>query len=230
MTDRSAPMSRREDDRFAEHLRGFGPIGLLAIAAVLVGDVLFVPLSALLVLAWARHSYTPLRDLGFVRPQSWPRTIGLGLVFGVAFKLVMKAVVLPLLGAPPTNQAFGFLAGNPVALPGMILLIFVGAGFGEETVYRGFLFARFGRLVGTGAAGTATTVLLTSVWFGLIHYPVQGVFGVLQAFIVGIVFGAVFSVTRRVWALMVAHVAFDLTAVALIFWRLEVLVARAIFG
>jgi len=37
------------DDHLAASLRGFGPIGLLAILVILSGNLLFVPLSALLV-------------------------------------------------------------------------------------------------------------------------------------------------------------------------------------
>src|ERR1043166_4030714 len=37
-------------DRFAARLRGFGPIGLLAILIILVGNLVIAPLSAILVL------------------------------------------------------------------------------------------------------------------------------------------------------------------------------------
>ena len=55
-----------------------------------------------------------------------------------AFKLLMKALVMPLLGAPPINQAYQYLTGNRAALPGAVYLLVAGGGFGEETVYRGF--------------------------------------------------------------------------------------------
>ncbi|HEV3410298.1 MAG TPA: hypothetical protein VG095_08380, partial [Chthoniobacterales bacterium] len=51
---------------FAEQLRGFGPIGILAIVVIYLGNIFFRPLSALLVLAWAWASRTPWRELGFV--------------------------------------------------------------------------------------------------------------------------------------------------------------------
>lgn len=46
------------DDRLAERLRGFGPLGVLAFLVILGGNLLFVPVSALLVLAWAWRSGT----------------------------------------------------------------------------------------------------------------------------------------------------------------------------
>lgn len=188
-----------------------------------------MPLSAILVLVWARLSGTPWRELGYVRPQSWVGTVAIGIVFGAALKLVMKAIVMPLLGAPPVNEAFHFLAGNTAALPGMLFLIIVGAGFGEETVFRGYLFERFGKLFGDSVWARTLIVLLTSAWFGIIHYPVQGLAGAEQATIVGLVFGTIFAVRREIFLLMIAHVSFDLTALAIIYWDVETAVARFIF-
>jgi thiamine transporter ThiT len=53
--------------------------------------------------------------------------------------------------------------------------------------------------------------------------------GVEQAMITGLVFGTIFAVTGRIFMLMVAHAAFDLTAIALIYWNLESDVAHFIF-
>jgi len=217
------------DDRVAERLRGFGPLGVLALFAILAGNLLFVPLSALLVLAWAWWSGTPWRELGFVRPVSWVRTVAIGLAFGIALKLVMKAIVMPLLGAPPINAAYHHLVGNTAALPAMLYLVIAGAGFGEETVFRGYLFERLGKLFRPALWSKAIIVVLTAAFFGLVHYHDQGAAGVEQATIVGLVFGTIFAITGQIWMLMVAHAAFDLTAVAIIYWDLESAVAQLLF-
>jgi membrane protease YdiL (CAAX protease family) len=217
------------DDRFVAALRGFGLLGILAIVIILAGNLVAVPLSALLVLVWTRWSRTPWREIGFVRPRSWIRTAAVGIAFGVAFKFLMKMIVMPLLGADPINQAYHYLAGNRAALPGILFAVIVGAGFGEETVFRGYLFERLGKLFGSGIAAKAAIVLLTAALFGLAHYSVQGLAGVEQATIVGFVFGAIFAVTGRIWMLMIAHAAFDLTALAIIYWNLESDVAHLLF-
>jgi membrane protease YdiL (CAAX protease family) len=217
------------DDQLAAQLRGFGPLGILAILAIAAGNFVFLPLSAILVLAWAWRSRTPWREIGFVRPRSWVATVAIGIVFGIAFKLLMKAIVMPLLGADPINQAFHYLVGNRAALPGILYAVTVGAGFGEETVFRGYAFERLGKLFGSGAWVKPLIVVLTAAWFGLIHYPVQGIPGVQQATIVGLAFGTIFAITCRIWMLMFAHAAFDLTAVAIIYWNLESEVAHLIF-
>lgn len=217
------------DDRLAARLRGFGPVGILCILAITTGDFLFNPLSAILVLVWVWLSRTPWPDLGFVRPKSWLGTLALAIVFGALLKLIMKALVMPLLGAPEINQAFHFLVGNTAALPGILYRVSVGAGFGEETFYRGYLFERLGKLFGESVWAKASIVLLTSVWFGVVHYPFQGLAGAQQALLVGLIFGTIFAIKRQIFFLIIAHVAFDIMAVAIIYYDLEMEVSHFIF-
>ena len=218
------------ESRVAAQLRGFGPLGILALLVVtLVGNYPVAPLGGILALLWVRWSRTPWSEIGFARPRSWTRDLAVGIAFGIAFKLFMKAIVMPLFGAPPINQAYHYLTGNPAALPGAVYLLIAGGGFGEEVVFRGFLFERFGKLFGSGAGAKAGIVLLTAGLFALAHYPDQGLPGVEQAAITGLTFGTIFAVTGRIWIPMFAHAAFDLTALALIYWNLESAVAHLIF-
>ncbi len=221
--------SRAHSSGIAEQLRGFGPVGLLALAVILAGNLLIVPLSAVFVLVWARLSHTAWRTLGFAPPPSWTRIFAIGIPVGVALKLAMKAIVMPLFGAPAVNAPYHYVAGNTAALPWMFYAVIVGAGFGEETVFRGFFFERLGKLLGAGRAALAVTVLLTSGLFALAHYHDQGLWGVEQAAVTGLVFGTIYAVTRRLWLPIVAHAAFDVTAVVLIYWNWESAVAHLLF-
>ncbi|TMB02751.1 MAG: CPBP family intramembrane metalloprotease [Deltaproteobacteria bacterium] len=216
-------------DRVAAGLRGFGPLGILAFLAIAAGNLVVAPLSAFLVLVWARLSRTPWRDIGYVRPKSWTRDLALGIVFGTAFKLLMKTIVMPVLGADPINRTYHYLAGNRAALPGILFAAIIGAGFGEETVFRGYLFERLRKLLGSGVWARSFIVLLTATLFGLAHYPDQGLAGAEQGTITGLVFGTIFAVTGQLWMLMCAHAAFDVTAVAIIYWDLESAVAHLVF-
>lgn len=221
-------------DRLAARLRGFGPLGILVMLVILLtgnvtlGRMLVLPIGAVLVLLWAWRSRTPWREIGYVRPRSWIATVAGGIGFGCAFKLLMKAVVMPLLGTDPINQAYHFLAGNRAMLPTAIYAMLV-AGFGEETVFRGYLFERLGKVLGCGKGAKTVIVLLTSAWFALGHAYNQGLAGVEQATVTGLVFGTIFAVTRRIWLLMIAHAAFDLTALAIIYWNVESDVAHLVF-
>jgi len=217
-------------DRVAARLRGFGPLGILAgLVILLAGNYPVAPLGGILVLAWVRWSRTPWREIGYVRPRSWTRDLVAGIVLGVVFKFLMKALVMPLLGAPPINEAYHYLAGNTAALPGAVYLMIAGGGFGEETVFRGFLFERLGKLFGASVGAKATMVLLSAGLFALLHYADQGLPGVEQASITGLVFGTIFAVIGRIWMPMFAHAAFDLTALAIIYWNVESTAAHLIF-
>jgi membrane protease YdiL (CAAX protease family) len=216
-------------DKFAAALRGFGPVGIGAILVIFAVSVLVAPLGAVLALVWAWRSDTPWREIGYVRPKSWITTVAGGLIFGAAFKLLMKAMVMPLFGAPPINQAYHYLAGNAAVIPFALFALIIGAGFGEETMYRGYLFERLGKLLGSSVPVKLAIVLITSGLFSAAHYSVQGLPGVEQATITGLVFGTIFALTGSIVPVMIAHAAFDLVAVALIYWNLESDVAHLVF-
>ena len=220
--------SRTMHDRFADALRGFGPVGIFAMVVIVAGQVV-APLSALLVLAWVKLSRTPWREIGYVRPQSWIGSLVIGIAVGVVLKFLLKLIVMPLLGADPINQAYHYLAGNPTAAAPLVLQMIITAGFGEETFFRGYMFERLGKLIGQSLSAKVVTVLVTSVIFASLHYFDQGLAGAQQATITGLVFGTIFAVTGRIWMLMCAHAAYDLTALAMIYWNLESAVAHFIF-
>jgi membrane protease YdiL (CAAX protease family) len=217
------------DDGLADRLRGFGPLGVLAIVVIAAGTLVTPFLGAVLVLGWAWRSQTPWHEIGFARPKSWIGSLAIGIAFGCALKLLLKSVVMPLLGASPINPKYHYLVGNTAALPGILFAMIVGAGFGEETVYRGYLFERLGKLLGTGFAAKILIVMLVAGVFALVHYPEQGLAGVQQAVITGLTFGSIFAITGRLWMLMVAHAMYDLTSVAIIYFDLEYDVAHLVF-
>jgi membrane protease YdiL (CAAX protease family) len=210
-------------------LRGFGPAGLLAILVILAGGAVTTPIGALLALVWVTTSRTPWSAIGYVRPRSWPRTIVLGVAIGVAFKLVMKTLVMPLLGGPEQNATYHFVVGNPRALVGVILASLIAGGVAEETFYRGWMFERLGRLLGRGVPARAVIVLVTTLLFALAHVPDQGLSGAEQALFTGTVFGVMFMGTGALPLVMITHAAFDLAATAIIFMGWETRLAHVFF-
>jgi membrane protease YdiL (CAAX protease family) len=222
------------DDALASRLRGFGPVGIAAILVILftgnvtVGRFVVLPVGAALVLLWAWRSRTPWREIGYVRPRSWIASAAAGTISGIALKFLLKSVVLPLLGTDPVNHAYHFLAGNRGLLPAAVWSMFA-AGFGEETVFRGWGFERLGKIIGTSRLAKGLIVIVTSAWFAVGHYANMGLAGMEQAAITGLAFGTAYAVTGRLFAVMCAHTAFDLTALALIYWDLETEVAHLVF-
>jgi len=209
------------DVRLAAKLRGFGPLGVAASLLVLLFGPILEPLNSLPALAWIHYSRTPWSEVGLVRPRSWLATIAGGALFGAGLKLLFKSLVMPLFGAPAINAEYHYLYGNTAELPSMMIVVLFGAGFGEELVYRGFLYERLGKLWGRGPLAKTAIVVVTSLLFGAIHYPVHGIYSAIQATLDGAAFGTVFAITGRLWPLIVAHASFDVTAVLIIYFGWE---------
>ncbi|MBI1328718.1 MAG: CPBP family intramembrane metalloprotease [Alphaproteobacteria bacterium] len=228
MSDGAEHIESSTSPGFRDRLRGFGPLGLLAIVLVLLGVGVTPPIGALIVVLWVWLSKMPWRDIGYVKPKSWIATIVLGIAFGVALKIAMKAVVMPLLGAPPSNAAFHEIAANTNALLEFAAYAVIGAGWGEETVFRGWLFERLGKLFGESFVAKALIVILGAALFGVAHWQ-QGLPGIEQATIVGFLFGAIFMSTGRLIPLMFAHGAFDITAALMIFTGTESQFSHLVF-
>ena len=199
-------------------LRGFGPIGIITIVVILAAGNLA---GAALVLIWASVSGTRWRDLGFVRSPHGAIDLAIALVAGVLFKILMKAIVMPLLGLGAVNSTYHNLSGNTAATLLMLLWVIVGGGFGEELIWRGFLFERLGAFLGPRAHAKLVIVVVTSILFALAHYWDQGLPGAVQATMTGLVFGGTYARIRTIWPVMVAHAAFDVAAVLMIYWNLE---------
>jgi len=215
---------------FAAKLRGMGPVGIAAALIIVGANLVIAPVGAVLALAWAWLAKVPWADIGFRAPRSWSVTLIGGILGGIVFKLLMKSLVMPLLGGPAVNAHFHFIAGNQAQMISMILASIIVGGFGEEIVYRGFLFDRLWRLLGESKATTIAIVTMTTILFSVIHIPEQGWAGAEQAFITGLTFGSIYAVTRSLWLPIVTHAAFDVTAVLLIYFQLEAAVAHSILG
>src|SRR5262249_7856273 len=157
--------------------------------------------AALLAVVWVYLSRTPWHEIGYVREKNWGASIAIGVAFGAAFKLVMKVIVMPLLGAPAVIQTFQGFVHNRAAIPLAVLAILIGGGWGEETLFRGWAFERLGKVFGTKRTAKTAIVVITSVWFGFAHYHVLGTPGTEQAMIVGFAFAVIFACTGRLFLL-----------------------------
>jgi uncharacterized protein len=209
-------------------LRGFGPAAVVAFLVIVMGALVFMPIAAVLILVWA-WATGAWREVGLARPQSWVGGLALGLVLGIGLKLVMKALVMPLFGAPPTNALYHNLVGNGPAAIRFAVYAVLGAGFAEELFFRGYLFERSARLFGAGTGATAATVVIVTLLFGAAHWQ-QGMAGMINAGVTGLVAALVFLFTgRKLWVPVVMHATFDLTAGAIIYLNLETVVSHLVF-
>ena len=72
----------REKQNLAVRLRGFGPVGMLAIAIILAGAMVNSLVAAALVVLWVLLSKTQWPEVGYVRPGNYVVTIAGGVAFG----------------------------------------------------------------------------------------------------------------------------------------------------
>ena len=101
-----------------------------------------------------------------------------------------------------------FLPRTREAMPAFNALA-VTAGICEEILYRGFFLWYASQFFGSDLRGLVTSVLVTSVVFGLGHVY-QGARGIFMVFLAGVVHGAVYVLSGSLWIPMALHASVDL--------------------
>lgn len=200
---------------------------MLVVAVIVADRYGLIPLSNtpfLLLLGWLSLRLRGLgwRDVGFVRPRNWLRTLALGSVAGIAMELLALLVTEPLLarlvGRHPDLSDFRPLVGNLGLLFVLLLPMWLLAAFGEELVYRGYLMNRLAGL-GHGTRGAwILSLVVASVLFGWAHGESQGLTGMLQEGFSGLLLGLLYLACGRTLAVpIVAHGVSNTLAFVLIY-------------
>ena len=90
--------------------------------------------------------------------------------------------------------------------------------FGEELIFRGYLMNRITDLVGHTRSGWGVALLLASAIFGLSHF-MQGITGVSENFIDGMILGALYlKFGRTLTVPIIAHRVTDTVDFLLVFF------------
>jgi uncharacterized protein len=205
---------------------------LLAAEAIVVAGIFYLdyrgilPVSKtpyLFLLGWISLRIRSLRwrDVGLNIDQPLLKLCVIGIVVGVGMEALELFATQPLLtklfNKGPDLEEFRRLIGNAQLLIIGIVLAWVLAAFGEETVWRGYLLNRFADLFGRSTIGWIASAILVSLLFGLAHFP-QGVTGVIENIIDGAILAAVyFATNRNLLAPIIAHGIQDTVDVFLIY-------------
>jgi membrane protease YdiL (CAAX protease family) len=168
------------------------------------------------VAAWAllRYRGASFVSLGFGRPKSWLKIIGLNLITVVAVAVIFLFVLQPLFNylgvTQPADDAFGYLKGSPAALVFTLVFLAWGtAAFGEEIIARGFVLSRLSDALGGGRMATLIALFLHAILFGLGHFS-YGLRGVITAGVIAVIFGTTYLIAgRSLWAVIPAHGIID---------------------
>jgi membrane protease YdiL (CAAX protease family) len=194
--------------------RAVGAILLLVGCAPLLLDQVLPPLGipAAVLTIWLilRQQGQSLAVVGVVKPASgWSTTFMLG-VGGAVLILALEEFAYPLLEeligvAGQDISSWKSIEGDNSLLAIYLTVSWTTAGFGEELIFRGFLMAGLARCLGQSKAAWAASVILSSILFGLIHFP-SGPGGMLETGLNGAVLAGIYLLSRRsIWAAYIAH-------------------------
>src|SRR5437763_6437459 len=155
-----------------------------------IGLLPFSKTPFLFLLGWISVRWRGLRwkDVGLSVQQPLLRFIAIGLVVGVAMEALelfaTQPLLIRLLNKAPDLHEFQQLVGNTKLLILAIVLAWVLAAFGEETVWRGYLLNRCADLFGRWVTGWILSSSLVTLLFGFAHFP-QGPTGIIENIIDG---------------------------------------------
>lgn len=161
----------------------------------------------LFIVFWLRVRGDTVAAIGLRRPRSWPRTVVLGVLLAAAIFLAIY--LLERAGFRRDLSAFAAFHHNLPFTLWQLGGIIIGAGFGEEFLFRGFLFQRLALLFGGRKHGWAIACLLQAAFFGYMH-AYQGPLGIVITGCMGLIFGLVFvAAGRNLWVTIFAHALYD---------------------
>jgi hypothetical protein len=200
---------------------------LIVVALIFVADARgLIPLSKtpfLLAFGWLSLKVRKIRwsDIGLNRYRSWPVTLGAGIGVGLlleAFQLfISQPVLVRVLGKQPDLELFRALRGNVKWTLLALLGTWTLAAFGEEMVYRGYLMNRVADLLNRTRSAWIVSLIVVHMGFGLAH-AYQGITGILDEGLAGLLLGLVYLGTKRNLAVpIIAHGIGDTIDFVLIF-------------
>jgi membrane protease YdiL (CAAX protease family) len=169
-------------------------------------------------IAWAliRFRGETLADIGLKRPQSWPRAIAIGVLLAAIF---FGAIYLSeKAGFHRELSRFAGLQGNFVLTLIMVIYVFIGAGFYEEFMFRGFLMQGFAMFFGGTRAAWGVALIVQAALFGAVH-AYQNPLGMLITGTLGALLGVVVLWSRSLWIAIIAHGVFDASRSVLFYFQ-----------
>jgi membrane protease YdiL (CAAX protease family) len=168
---------------------------LLANAAIII--------LSLLAVFWPFFHYVEREPTGLFARRGWARELLAGLAVGVALFAIIVGIVAALGGYQVTGGSGLETLWEPLAGAALI------PGFTEELLFRGILFRYVEK-----AAGSWVALALTSALFGAAHLFNPGATWFSSFAIAveaGIMLGAIYMLTRHLWAAMGLHAGWNFT-------------------
>ena len=132
-------------------------------------------------------------------------------VFAVSCFILGAIIMANITGIPESADfsRYDFLKDNLGGLLLSLLGVYFISSFAEEVIYRAFLIKRIVEITQSFKYSKIMAVLLSSAFFGLIHYE-WGAMGMVQTGFMGLAMGiSYFVLNKRLWTLIIAHIYMD---------------------
>src|SRR6478735_2886164 len=178
-----------------------------------IGKILLIGVGCGLVLLRGER----LADIGLRKPESWTRTLIIGL--GLAAIVFIAMYVSEKAGFRRDLSKFKDVQGNLEVTVYAVLYAFIGAGFYEEFTFRGFLMQGLAMLFGGSRGAWIGACLLQGALFGAAH-AYQNPLGVAITGTLGILMGLlVLASGRNLWPVIIGHGLLDASRFVLFYFE-----------
>ncbi len=182
------------------------------------GYAIFILLFTWLVLRYSKENFS---DIGFELKKFEPRAILVGSAVALLTLAFMQLIFHPVLDMIVSleyddaglNET---IRGGLFQLTLMIILGCLIGGVYEEIVFHGFIFTRLEKMI-RGKYATQISFIITAILFGIYHVQL-GPSGVINAFVVGMVYLALFLYfKRKLWYPIICHCVYNTAVMILIY-------------
>lgn len=199
---------------------------LLALGLILLTAFEWLPTPTIPLLAigwlslWLRR--VGWRGVGLSKPYHFGKTLLFGIIIGLGYQALDVLLIAPVLerltGVPIDLSQFDLLQGNLLLTLFVLVFSWLLAAFGEEMVFRGYLFQRFADLFPNDSRRLIFALVLSAALFSLGHLY-QGVTGLIDTFLAGIVLGGLYLFSgQNLWLPILTHGVINTAGFLLIYW------------
>ena len=158
-----------------------------------------------------------LADIGLKQPTSWMRTLIIGA--GLAAIVFIAMYVSERAGFRRDLSKFKDVQGNLELMLFGVFYAFIGAGFYEEFMFRGFLMQGLAMFFGGNRGAWITACIVQGALFGLAH-AYQNPLGIAITGTLGILMGLLVLVSgRNLWPVIIGHGLFDASRFVLFYFQ-----------
>jgi membrane protease YdiL (CAAX protease family) len=158
-----------------------------------------------------------LADIGLKRPASWMRAFVIGI--GLASIVFIAMYVSEKAGFRRDLSKFNDVQGNLLLAVLGVFYAFIGAGFYEEFMFRGFLMQGLAMFFGASRGAWIVACIVQGALFGAAH-AYQNPLGIAITGTLGVLMGLlVLTSGRNLWPVIIGHGLFDASRFILFYFQ-----------